>query len=324
MQTSAISNLTLAAPPSDWAASHTALREAARRCAATRAESFAQAGLASQQGVEQLTRLLQHAADLDDFGSAHGTRAKNDTAWAHWASFAELIGFDPVLTATQVREHTSHVATLLATFLLYVYPKMQGRSGRQWKLLLPPAKMVKGELHGLLRSFVGVYGVKALMPSRREPMKFTMIKTMMRVSAARLGARNYTAQSCIGQAFRGILAIGWWTGHRLAEFVYHPSGEAGFYFSRGSVTYIIAGVIISDPTPAQLAQFGPGDIILLQPPRSKTDQFGEIHCPFPSSLPFSADADSAAQCILEIERARPCQGTARERTPLIADKNGQP
>ena len=344
MQTRVISNLTLAAPPSDWAASHTALREAARRCAATRAESFAQAGLASQQGVEQLTRLLQHAADLDDFGSAHGTRAKNDTAWAHWASFAELIGFDPVLTATQVREHASHVATLLATFLLYVYPKMRGRNNRQWakprsafayvlaiirifrgwKLLLPPAKMIKGELHGLLRSFVNVYGVKALMPSRREPMKFSMLKTMMCVSSARLGARNYTAQSCIGRAFRGILAIGWRTGHRLAEFVYHPSGEDGFYFSRGSVTYIIAGVIVSDPTPAQLARFGPGDIILLQPPRSKTDQFGEIHCPFPSSLPFSADADSAAQCILEIERARPCQGAARERTPLVADENGQP
>ena len=344
MQTRVISNLTLAAPPSDWAASHTALREAARRCAATRAESFAQAGLASQQGVEQLTRLLQHAADLDDFGAAHGTRAKNDTAWAHWASFAELIGFDPVLTATQVREHTSHVATLLATFLLYVYPKMRGRNDRQWakprsafayvlaiirifrgwKLLLPPAKMIKGELHGLLRSFVNIYGVKALMPSRREPMKFSMLRTMMGIAGARLGARNYTSQSCIGRAFRSILAIGWRTGHRLAEFVYHPGGEAGFYFSRGSVTYIIAGVIVTDPTPAQLAQFGPGDIILLEPPRSKTDQFGEIHCPFPSSLPFSTDAKSAAQCILEIEHARPCRGAARGGTPLIADENGQP
>ena len=320
-----------------------ALRDAAQQCAAQRAAGFAQAGLASNHGVDRLTRLLQHAADLDDFGSSHGTRAKNDTAWAHWVSFAEYLGFDPILTAEQVRDYPSHIATLLATFLLFIYPKMTGRKGRQWakprsafsyvlaiirifrgwKLVLPPAKVVKGELHGLLRAFVNAYGVAALMPERREPFTFAMIGKMQSVGDMRLGSRNYRQQSAIGRAFRGILAVGWRTGHRLAEFVAHPSGELT-YLTRGSVSYVMSGVTVTDPTAAQLAQLVPGDVILIQPPRSKTDQFGEIHCPFPSSVPYTANPLSAGNVLAQQDAEHPCRGSAREDTPLFADENGQP
>ena len=177
MRSTSIAGVRVVELPPD-AIKDSALRDAARRCAAERAASFAQAGLASNRGVEQLTRLLQHASDLNDFGSSHGTRRKDETAWAHWEAFAELIGFNAVLTSSQVRDHPSHINTLLATFLLYIYPKMKGRKGRPWakprsafayvlaiirifrgwKLLLPPAKVVKGELHGLLRMFVKTIG----------------------------------------------------------------------------------------------------------------------------------------------------------------------
>ena len=322
---------------------HTDLRMAAHLCASRRAGAFAKAGLASNRGIDELTRLLQHAADLNDYGSASGTRAKDETAWAHWCAFAELIGFEPILTASQVREHPSEVGTLLATFLLYIYPKMKGRKGRQWakprsafayvlaiirifrgwKLLLPPAKVVKGELHGLLRAFVNVYGVAALMPSRREPMKYAMVRDIQNVTTARLGGINYDAASPLGVATRGILAVGWRTGHRLAEFVAHPSGET-MHITRGNVSYIIGGVTVHDPTVTQLKNLQPGDVILVHPPRSKTDQFGEIHCPFPSSLPFSYDKGSAGYIIQQIELTRPCTGTARDLTPLFADANGAP
>jgi len=321
----------------------TDLRAAAHLCAERRAHAFARAGLSSNRGIEELTRLLQHAADLSDYGSAHGTRGKDETAWAHWSAFAELIGFEPIFTATQVREHPSEIGTLMATFLLYVYPKMKGRKGRQWakprsafayvlaiirifrgwKLVLPPAKVVKGELHGLLRAFVNVYGVKALMPGRREPMKYTMICDLQNATAARLGGLDYDPTSPLGIATRGILAVGWRTGHRLAEFVSHPSGEI-VYITRGNVQYIIGGVTVDDPTVAQLNSLQPGDVILVHPPRSKTDQFGEIHCPFPSSLPFSHDKGNAGYIIKQIELARPCRGTARALTPLFADETGAP
>ena len=320
------------------------LKAAAHACASTRAASMAKAGFANTSyGLEQLTRLLQHAVDLNDFGAAVATQSINETAWQHWTAFAELLGFEPIFTVEQVRDHQSHIGTLLATFLLFVYPKMKGKGGRQWakprsafayvlaiirifrewKMILPPAKVVKGELHGLLRAFVRVHGVAALMPKRREPLTHAMITRMQSVSAARLGARSYTADSPIGKALRGILAVGWRTGHRLAEFVYHPSGDV-CYLTRGCISYVIGGVLVADPTAAQLQQMQPGDVILIQPPRSKTDQFGEIHCPFPSTVPFRADPHSAGFILRQQELDDPCRGLARAEQPLFADADGRP
>jgi hypothetical protein len=122
----------------------------------------------------------------------------------------------------------------MATFLLYVYPKMKGKRGRQWasprsafayvlaiirifrewKVILPPAKVVQGELHGLLRAFVVVYGTHALMPQRREPFRFAMVQALLSLGAQRLGARSFDPSSPIGWAFRGMLAVGWVPSHR--------------------------------------------------------------------------------------------------------------
>ena len=329
-----------AAKPS---ATRDALRAAAHEQASRRATQFANAGFGTAHNVQQLASLLQHAGDLADFGASHGTRKKNETAWQHWEQFAALVGFDPLLSADQVRNHPGEVSTLMATFLLYVYPKMKGKRGRQWasprsafayvlaiirifrewKISLPPAKVVQGELHGLLRAFVVVYGSHALMPNRREPMRFTMVQALLKLKATRLGARSYAPSSFIGWAFRGMLALGWRTGHRLAEFVSHPSGEVCFV-TRNDVSYIIAGIPVADPTPAQLAALMPGDTILIAPPRSKTDQFGEIHSPFPSAISFSLDPDSAGNIIQQIELQRPVHGIGRSTTPLFADEYGLP
>jgi hypothetical protein len=343
MGVTTIAGLRLAATPTPPPAKRTALQLAAQESAASRAAGFVAAGFSDRHGVEELTRLLQGAVDLSDYGSSHGTRKKDETAWLHWQHFAELIGFNPVLSDSQVRSHPSMVATLLATFLLHVYPKMKGKNGRQWakprsafayvlaiirifrgwKILLPPAKVVKGELHGLLRAFVNVYGVHALMPNRREPMKYKMVRALLDLPMGQIGSRAYKPTSCFGTAFRGMLAVGWRTGHRLAEFVAHPSGEL-CYLTRGSVTWVIAGVSVVDPTPAQLRALRPGDLLLIEPPRSKTDQFGEIHCPFPSSLAYSTDQGSAGYLLQQLELERPCRGAARATTPLFADEHGQP
>ena len=352
LSTEVIAGMRVLALPASLAAVPTAakkrkacdLRAAAQACAATRAAGLASAGFAnSPYGMEQLTKLLQHAVDISDFGSSHSTQSINETAWQHWLSFATLLDFNPIFTIEQVRDHQSHIGTLMATFLLFIYPKMKGKQGRQWakprsafayvlaiirifrgwKLLLPSAKVVKGELHGLLRAFVQVHGVTALMPRRREPFTYNMVVTMQRVTMARLGARSYTASSHIGRAFRGILAVGWRTGHRLAEFVRHPSGDL-CYLTRGDISYIIAGVTVADPTLVQLLQMRPGDAILIRPPRSKTDPFGEIHCPFPSTVPYRADPDSAGFILRQLELDDPCRGSQRDVQPLFADESGLP
>ena len=90
----------------------------------------------------------------------------------------------------------------------------------------------------------------------------------------------------------------------------------------------LGGVIIDDPTPAQLDSMRSGvDKVGVTPPRSKPDQWGEIHCPFPvypTSLTYYDEPENAAKAILDIERRTPCRGAARQGTPLFADEMGQP
>ena len=119
------------------------------------------------------------------------------------------------------------------------------------------------------------------------------------------------------------MAVGWRTGHRLAEFVQHPSGEL-CYLTRGSISYVIGGIVVTDPTRAQLQQMRVGDAVLIEPPRSKTDQFGEIHCPFPSTVPYRTDPNSAGFILRQQDLNDPCHGSQRAVWPLFADESGLP
>ena len=346
-----IGGLTLPARPRVQGAAQQAradsqLRAAAREHAARRSEAMAASPFAPALNTALLTRLLQHADDLAEYGAAHGTKRKDELAWRHWQAFAELLGFDPLISASQARDYPEDIAQILATFLLYVYPKMKGKHGRvwakprsafsyvlaivrifrRWKVNMPQPKVVKSELQGLLRAFVVVHGKAALQPRRREPMLFSMLQRLCNIREGATLRRGFVwserKHEC--RAFRRMLSVGWRTGHRLAEFVYHPSGEI-YYLTRADLTWVIGGVAVSDPTPAQLAQLRPGDYAMLAPPRSKTDQFGEIHCPFPSAILFDPSRPcNAGVQLRDIELEQPCHGVARATAPLFADDVGQP
>ena len=330
----------------DALGSDSKLRQASLVHAARRAQSMASSPFAAALNIDTLTRLLQHADDLAAYGAAYGTKKKDDLAWRHWDTFAESLGFDPLLTAQQVRDYPEHVSTLLATFLLYIYPKMKGKNGREWakprsafsyvlaiirifrrwKVELPPARHVKSELNGLLRAFVVVHGKAALQPRRQEPMKFEMLSRLCSIPDNTMLRRGFRwhrdRHEC--RAFARMLSVGWRTGHRLAEFVYHPSGEI-YYLTRADITWYIAGVAVTDPSPEQLTRLRPGDYVTIAPPRSKTDQFGEIHSPFPSVVLYDPSRTcNAGAALRDIELEQPCRGTDRETTPLFADPVGHP
>jgi hypothetical protein len=63
---------------------------------------------------------------------------------------------------------------------------------------------------------------------------------------------------------------------------------------------------------------------LLAPCTSKSDQFGEEHCPFPSILPFDGLETSAAAAVRDIELEQPCTPDMRRKTPLFCDTHGAP
>ena len=96
---------------------------------------------------------------------------------------------------------------------------------------------------------------------------------------------------------------------------------------RHSLTWVIGGVPISHPTAAQLGAMRSGrDGARLAPPRSKPDQTGEIHCPFPVYLTYDTDHINAAAAILDIERHFGVHLNDEERrtTALFHDQQGQP
>ena len=113
------------------------------------------------------------------------------------------------------------------------------------------------------------------------------------------------------------------TAHRLGEIVEHPSGEI-CYLTRESLSWCIGGLTVADPTPEQLAMLREGDFARVAPPRSKTDAFGEIHCLFPSVLPYAPHATNAARMLRDIELEEPCHGFDRASRPLFADARGAP
>jgi hypothetical protein len=87
--------------------------------------------------------------------------------------------------------------------------------------------------------------------------------------------------------------------------VKHASNEIMF-LTFESLTWVIGGIAISHPTPAQLAAMRPGvDGARLAPPRSKPDQTGEIHCPFSVVLTYHPDDPiNAAAALRDIHRGR--------------------
>ena len=107
------------------------------------------------------------------------------------------------------------------------------------------------------------------------------------------------------------------TGFRLAEVAAHSSGEIR-YLTRSNLTAVVKGRPQADPPPDVLRSMSTGDYFLVTPPRSKTDEWGEVHCPFPCTLMYADDPLNPARRLRDAELRAPCRGDARATTPLFA------
>ena len=192
---------------------------------------------------------------------------------------------------------------------------------------MPKAKHVEKNLAGLMRSFKQIYGEEVLMPGRKQPFTPSMwanIESMP--EGTKLDGRPDWSPSTRLRD-RTLLRLGrvlWRTGHRLGEITWHRSGEIN-YLTRKSVSIRKnSGRAISRPTSEDWRNLAPGDVVWLAPCVSKSDQFGEEHCPFPSVLPYNGGDDSAAASIRDIELEQPCAADDRWRTPLFGDHALEP
>jgi hypothetical protein len=311
-----------------------------------RAAAMASSSTTHEQ-LEHLQMAVLATHELAEYGSAVGTLDKDDRAWEFWDRFCKLYGWEPVITAEFARLHPMEISQRLAIFQAWVYPQLKGVKQADAKprsvfngyvlaiirildrehVPMPKAKHVEKSLNGIMRAFKDIYGHEALMPGRKQPFTPAMWARIEGLPEGTPLAGRPNWSPAHRHRDRNLLRLGrvlWSTGHRLGEIVWHPSGQV-HYTTRACVSISKAdGSKIAVPTAADWRAFSPGDCIMLAPCTSKSDQFGEEHCPFPSILPYDGDDSSAAASIRDIELESPCPPHMRRKTPLFADEQGHP
>ena len=302
---------------------------------------------ASADQVQAIAAGLMNSSNMAQLGAADATLSKDDLAWDLWEKFSAAYGWDPVISRQIAVNFPDLLASRLGLFTLWVYPKIQGRRlpdanprsvltnypgaicrilRRDFKLPVPRAATYEAETKGLLRGYKRIYGVLALAPKRRQPMRRSIwrrVEALQRGDALVGRSKWMTDNAHLDTMGRHAGRVLSETAHRLGEIVSYTPDEIN-YLVRSHVTFIIGGVVKVDPTRAELLGMKPGDTVLLAACASKPDQFGEQNCTFPSALRYDGSALCAAGALREIELDFPCRGAAREATPVFADENAKP
>ena len=328
-----------------------ALHSAGERQMAIVARGLRRSPLLSEEAADKLGQMMVHSQSLSAAGTAEGTLRKDEAAWQMWTRYARQLGFDPHLDAKAAGERPDVVTLMLAGFLLHVYPTMSGKAGRRWakprsafahihavircfkrwSVPMPKATTVEHQLRGLLRGYENHYGKLVLAPQRKAPIRYSMIERLHDISdGQRLGPYRFTLDQRLTANVLLAADLCWDTASRLGDLI-NPQGWA----VRADVSCVLHGKVLQDPAPSQwqelldiCSQPCKADTrlhhLLLGPNRTKTDQFGEIHCPFPSVLPLSDAPVCAARSLVQQELQYPCRGSDRSSTPLICGEHHRP
>ena len=346
-----INSIPLPAAPPSRNLRPTALADASATYARQRAAALAAGPEPEMQlkaNVANMMALGEALNEASEFGINSNTLKKDDRAWSFWETVCKRMDTSPLRTPEEVRNNPERQSFLLAILMMYAsavcVPKTPGRQcikprsalayplaiirifGR-WGITMPGFRHIKAALHGLMRQYLLYHGPHSLQPKRAEPMRFSMVQKinhLVRNGTHRIHGLVWSDDTHLVFMFLRLNLFLMYTAFRLAEIVAHSSGEI-MYLTRSDVHLNLSGVVIDDPTPAQLDSMRPGvDKVGITPPRSKPDQWGEIHCPFPVYLTYYDEPENPAKAIIDIERRIPCRGLARQATPLFADENGQP
>ena len=174
--------------------------------------------------------------------------------------------------------------------------------------------------------YLSHHGPHSLAPKRAENMKFSMVSSLQRIPAdgsIRVGSIRWDDTAHDVFIFRRLTRFMMFTGFRLAEIVGNGSGEIMF-LTYGCLFWCIDNVMIAKPSRAQLLSMRPGrDGAVVFPPRSKPDQWGETHCPFPVRLTYETTELNPAAALRDLELNIGEQVTDRDSHPLFGDAAGQ-
>ena len=315
-----------------------------------RAASLATGGEPDMQLGSHLAALSDAVASIEDvvdFGVNANTARIDERAWEMWEFVCEQQGTNPLRSPSEVRDYPDRQAHLLACLLLHAftvgkprdatrkcikpksamaYPLAIIRVFARWGITMPGYRMLVSATNGLSRLYLRYHGEHSLSPRRAEPMRFAMVSKINAIplDGRHIGPYVWSDSNHRVFMFRRLNRFLIRTGFRLGEIVAHTSGEVMF-LTRASVYWRIDGVWHRAPSRTQLLGMQPGrDGCSVTPPRSKPDQWGEIHCPFTIFLVLHNHPEDACAAVRDIELTCPVPEDARETTALFGDERGEP
>ena len=303
--------------------------------------------MAFRADLGNLWAIAEATEETISYGINHNTAKMDERAWEFWEHICSTHGTSPMRSEQDVKDYPARNAHLLAALLMYAFtvckPKSKGRHfikpssalayplaiirifGR-WGVFMPGFKHVSKALDGLRRLYLSHHGPHSLAPKRAENMKFSMVSSVQRIpvdGSVRVGAIQWDDTAHDVFIFRRLTRFMMFTGFRLAEIVGNGSGEVMF-LTYGCLFWCIDNVMVSKPARAQLLGMRPGrDGAVVFPPRSKPDQWGETHCPFPVRLTYETTELNPASALRDLELSIGVQVTDRDSYPLFGDAAGQ-
>ena len=272
------------------------------------------------------------------------TLAKDDAHWAYWKEFCRALGTDPDRpAATQLSDaQLSRESFMQAAFVIWIHPRLKPRRSRPLAkpdsaraclssvrrvhkrrgVVMAPAPLVNLALRGLIRRYIREHGIEALLPNRKEAITNEHATKI-------LGIRDGTIVNGITVrwseprfiCFRALLTCLRHMGARKADVLpVVPDEFDRSCMARSNIRYMIGGIVVSDPSPAELRGMRRGDLALVRPAASKPDQLGLTFGDKDIPLPFEPDDPlNGAAALVALELALPCHGAARLHTPAFTD-----
>lgn len=303
--------------------------------------------MAFRAELSNLWAIAEATEETISYGINHNTAKMDERAWEFWEHVCSTHGTSPMRTEQDTKDYPARNAHLLAALLMYAFtvckPKSKGRHfvkpssamayplaiirvfGR-WGVFMPGFKHVSKALDGLRRLYLSHHGPHSLAPKRAENMKFSMVSSMLRIPAdgtLLVGSIRWDDAAHDVFTFRRLIRFMMFTGFRLAEIVGNGSAEIMF-LTYGSLFWCIDNLMIAAPSRAQLLNLRPGrDSAVVFPPRSKPDQWGETHCPFPVRLTYETTELNPAAALRDLELRVGVHVTNRDGHPLFGDAAGQ-
>jgi len=276
---------------------------------------------------------------------AAGTVVKDDLAWTRWVRYCSSVWKTPPFRS-DIRANAGldvvgghREAILLSGFLMHMASTVPSRGGkghckpqtaldlvlaikRIHKRLGAPMGIlpeVRGTFQGIIKRYVAIHGTDALQAKRKEPMTDAILSRILALGGVSIGRRTLDWSDLFFVVFKAILCAGLSSGMRKAEMTFASGTQFdATQISRASVTWIIAGIPVASPTPAQLRGLAAGDYCGIVPGVAKNDPYA-LHFGWkPIWLPVHDAPTNAARAIAEMFLAVPVPSEAAATTPLFS------